>query len=344
MTSIADPADQGGGCAVKRTGGHPRSYGEDRGSDDLGGGHEPDSVSVQVARKVAAMSTCDAMPTSAPARLTTGRSRISCLSIVARRAQPARLLDGDWRLHQVTRRELFRLRHILGLQRLQGPEIVDEVDVVDEGHEIRHEDAKQIVQAHDTDQRPLLIHHWQCSDMLRDNGVRGLMYGGRGRDEIKFAKSGEIDSLIRELALREKATLMTADVVQSKVAEAKGIPVFLYTFPEQQEVIMLIEKYFSKETMSIHLKEGCSPMAKIGKPGDFKYTKISEEILSKEDMQTLSKDIVEKAKIRPDSFFEMDRKGSTVLQVENYRIVIVRPPFSDGYEITAVRPVKTLLF
>ncbi|MGV8169647.1 MAG: PINc/VapC family ATPase [Candidatus Nanoarchaeia archaeon] len=169
--------------------------------------------------------------------------------------------------------------------------------------------------------------------------------GARPGDfEIKFAKSGEIDSLIRELALKEKATLMTADIVQSKVAEAKGIPVFLYEFPEEEEVIMLIEKYFSKETMSIHLKEGCAPMAKIGMPGSWKYTKISEERLSKEDMQALSKDIVEKAKIRPDSFFEMDRKGSTVLQVQEYRIVIVRPPFADGYEITAVRPVKTLFY
>ncbi|MGV8162201.1 MAG: PINc/VapC family ATPase [Candidatus Nanoarchaeia archaeon] len=169
--------------------------------------------------------------------------------------------------------------------------------------------------------------------------------GSRPGDfEIKFAKSGEIDSLIRDLALKEKATLMTADIVQSKVAQAKGIPVFLYEFPKDEEIIMLIEKYFTKETMSIHLKEGCAPMAKIGRPGEWKYTKINAERLSKEEMQTMSKDIVEKAKIRPDSFFELDRKGSSVLQVQEYRIVIVRPPFSDGYEITAVRPVKTLLY
>jgi ATPase len=37
-------------------------------------------------------------------------------------------------------------------------------------------------------------------------------------------------------------------------------------------------------------------------------------------------------------------RGSTILQIQEYRIVIVRPPFSDGYEITAVRPVKNLDF
>lgn len=169
--------------------------------------------------------------------------------------------------------------------------------------------------------------------------------GARPGDfEIKFAKAGEIDSLIRDLALKENAVLMTADIVQSKVAEAKGIPVFIYEFPEEAEVDMLIEKLFSEETMSVHLKENCVPMAKIGIPGKWEYRKIGEQKLSKEDMREFSKDIIESAKTLSDSFFEMDRKGSTILQVQEYRIVIVRPPFSDGYEITAVRPVKSLEF
>ena len=35
-------------------------------------------------------------------------------------------------------------------------------------------------------------------------------------------------------------------------------------------------------------------------------------------------------------------KGSSIIQVDNFRIVLTRPPFADGYEITAVRPVKKL--
>lgn len=42
---------------------------------------------------------------------------------------------------------------------------------------------------------------------------------------IRFAKSGEIDALIRELAFKNKATLITADLVQAKSAQAYGISV-----------------------------------------------------------------------------------------------------------------------
>ena len=42
---------------------------------------------------------------------------------------------------------------------------------------------------------------------------------------IRFAKSGEIDALIRDMAFKEKATLVTADLVQAKSAQAYGLDV-----------------------------------------------------------------------------------------------------------------------
>ena len=42
---------------------------------------------------------------------------------------------------------------------------------------------------------------------------------------IRFAKSGEIDALIRDLAFQNKARLVTADLVQAKSAQAYGIHV-----------------------------------------------------------------------------------------------------------------------
>jgi ATPase len=42
---------------------------------------------------------------------------------------------------------------------------------------------------------------------------------------IKFAKSGEIDALIREIAIKNHAILVTADLVQAKTAQAYNIPV-----------------------------------------------------------------------------------------------------------------------
>lgn len=44
--------------------------------------------------------------------------------------------------------------------------------------------------------------------------------------QIKFAKSGEIDALIRELAYKYHAILITADNIQAKSALAYGIKVF----------------------------------------------------------------------------------------------------------------------
>ena len=45
---------------------------------------------------------------------------------------------------------------------------------------------------------------------------------------IKYAKSGEIDALIRGLALKNKATLITADLVQAKSAQAYGLHVLFF--------------------------------------------------------------------------------------------------------------------
>ena len=48
---------------------------------------------------------------------------------------------------------------------------------------------------------------------------------------IRYAKSGEIDALIRNLAVKNKATLITADLVQAKSAQAYGINVLFFRTP-----------------------------------------------------------------------------------------------------------------
>ena len=59
---------------------------------------------------------------------------------------------------------------------------------------------------------------------LSNNNFEMIFAGKRpSAAEIKYASLGEIDSLIREAAYDEDATLFTADKVQAKVAEAKGI-------------------------------------------------------------------------------------------------------------------------
>jgi ATPase len=43
--------------------------------------------------------------------------------------------------------------------------------------------------------------------------------------QIKYAKSGEIDALIRDTARKNRAILITADLVQAKSSQAYGLQV-----------------------------------------------------------------------------------------------------------------------
>ncbi len=162
-------------------------------------------------------------------------------------------------------------------------------------------------------------------------------------DDILRARKGGIDSLIRNLAYELKATLVTVDKVQALTAEAKGIDVILIKL-ETTPKPLILEKYFDSTTMSVHLKENCKPKAKKGVPGNWEYVEISQEVLDKEAMKTIAKDIIEETGMRSDAFIEIERKYSTIIQLGRFRIVITRPPFADGYEITVVRPVKKLKF
>lgn len=62
---------------------------------------------------------------------------------------------------------------------------------------------------------------------------------------IKYAKSGEIDALIRSLASTYHATLITADVVQSKSAAAYGIPVLFHKvrFKKPQKKFLFFKRF-----------------------------------------------------------------------------------------------------
>ncbi|MCK4590054.1 MAG: Flp pilus assembly complex ATPase component TadA [Nanoarchaeota archaeon] len=166
--------------------------------------------------------------------------------------------------------------------------------------------------------------------------------GDRPRaSEIKYAKLGEIDNMIRQLAFEEGATLITSDNVQASVAEAKGISV-IYVKPVMGKKKLKFEKYFDKTTMSVHIRENLGVNAKKGRPGDWKFVPVGKGKLKREDIREMAMEIVESAKGRRDGFIEIERAGSTIVQLGDYRIVMTQPAFSDGREITAVRPVAKL--
>lgn len=176
---------------------------------------------------------------------------------------------------------------------------------------------------------------------LYSDGKISLMYVGRRPtlEEISLARGGEIDAMIRGTAGEHDAVLITSDRVQKEVAEAQGLEAIYL----KQEMVgytdLEIGKYFDADTMSIHLKENVVPLAKKGKPGDIRLVKIGKKPLKRIEIDKMAREIVERAKSDFKSFIEIEMDGATVIQFREYRISIAKPPFSDGVEITVVRPV-----
>ena len=167
--------------------------------------------------------------------------------------------------------------------------------------------------------------------------------GNRPGDfEIKFAKSGEIDNLIRDLCIEKKATLFTADKVQANVAEAKGIDVFLLEIEDEQNDTLLLERYFEDDVMSVHLKAGDKPRVKKGEPGSWTFEEVEDDVLDTEQIKQIYTETEEAVQTSENGFIEQKSKGSAILQLNGIRILSTKPPVSDTYEITAVRNKEKL--
>jgi ATPase len=176
---------------------------------------------------------------------------------------------------------------------------------------------------------------------LADEGAITVEYVGRRPEAVekREAEEGEIDALIRDLAEEYGATLLTSDVVQAEVARAKGLDVDYVEPRTEDESELAIKAYLDDETMSVHLKTGVRPMAKRGAIGDMAYEKIGEEALGEEQMRTYANDVIDTARSSNDGFIELTHPGMTIAQIEDMRIAVAEPPFSDGIEVTAVRPI-----
>ena len=176
---------------------------------------------------------------------------------------------------------------------------------------------------------------------LADEGRLAVEYVGRRPDAIekRDAGEGEIDALIRDLAERHDATLLTSDVVQSEVAKAKGVAVE-YVEPRVEETPDLaVETYLEEGTMSVHLKTGVRPMAKRGTIGEMAYEPIGEDALTESEMRAIAENVVNTARSVSDGFVELSGDGMTIVQIRDMRIAVAEPPFADGIEVTAVRPI-----
>ncbi|MDP3104209.1 MAG: PIN domain-containing protein, partial [Candidatus Methanoperedens sp.] len=101
----------------------------------------------------------------------------------------------------------------------------------------------------------------ELSEMAKRGELRIEFTGKRpSLEQIKLASSGEIDSIIRAVAVERKALFITSDKVQAEVGRAKGLDVE-YLYPMQEELNeLLISGFFTDDTLSVHLKVKVPPM------------------------------------------------------------------------------------
>lgn len=179
-------------------------------------------------------------------------------------------------------------------------------------------------------------------ELCENKGVLIQFTGQRPTlDDIRLAKKGRIDSIIKDLARENEAILLTADYVQHLVALAQGVKSELLK-PSEPSTSLIFERFFDENTMSVHLKEGVVPMAKRGTPGNFQLTQLSEETMSHVRLNEIANQIISNAKMLDRGSIEINRNGATVVQLGSFRISITRPPFSESIEVTIVSPIVKL--
>lgn len=223
---------------------------------------------------------------------------------------------------------------IIEKENLDYPEIIVPEAVVCELEHQANADRKEGIRG---------LEELQKLQNLQNEGEIAVSFKGKRPTnyDIKYAKSGEIDAIIRDLARSEFGTLLTNDKVQAETAKAQGIPIY-YFEQKYTEKILTIAKFFDDETMSVHLKENVCPMAKKGTPGHIKFVKLSDEKFNYGMLQEIIDEIIDKARNDSKTYLESVKEGSIVVQSREYRISIARPPFSEAIEITAVRPVANI--
>lgn len=179
--------------------------------------------------------------------------------------------------------------------------------------------------------------------LSEEKGLEVVYKGERPTlEHVRLAGGGEIDNLIRKVAENENAILITSDKIQHHVAVSRGLEsLFLKqerVTPEETKIM----SFFTPDTTSVHLREGVPPSAKRGDLGELKQVRIREDLITIEELQQMSHEILEAARQDGDSTIEIERHGATVVQLRDLRIAIAERPFSDRMEITAVRPVAKL--
>ncbi|MFP3284088.1 MAG: ATPase, T2SS/T4P/T4SS family [Candidatus Nanopusillus acidilobi] len=160
-------------------------------------------------------------------------------------------------------------------------------------------------------------------------------------EQIKLAKHGYIDYLIIKIARDTGSTLLTSDRILYETAKVYNVDCLLIEKEGVSTENPPFLDLFTDDTISVHIIENTKVKRKRGKPGEW-YLEEVDKVYGNKDMEDLIDKIIYIARNRRDSFIEEERKNSLIIQLGIFRIVIVKPPLSDAYEITIVKPSKIL--
>jgi len=160
-------------------------------------------------------------------------------------------------------------------------------------------------------------------------------------EQIRLAKHGYIDYLIIKIARDTGSTLLTSDKILYETAKVYNVDCLLIEKEGVSTENPPFLDLFTDDTISVHIIENTKVKRKRGKPGEW-YLEEVDKVYGNKDMEDLIDKIIYIARNRRDSFIEEERKNSLIIQLGIFRIVIVKPPLSDSYEITIVKPSKIL--
>jgi len=147
----------------------------------------------------------------------------------------------------------------------------------------------------------------------------------------------EFDTYVRRFARENGCVYVTSDDLARDAAAVQGVQVLYLGKPRD---VLTIEKFFSKDVMSVHLKEGLPPFGKVGRPGSWRFVQLSPEPLTRQQLDAIVRELVSEAsRLSSKTRIEVRRPHSMIIQHKEHRIVVVFPPVSERLEITATRPV-----
>lgn len=152
-----------------------------------------------------------------------------------------------------------------------------------------------------------------------------------GLEDIKLARSGRIDALIRDVAKMENGKLYTSDYVQALVAEAEGVPVE-YIEPYERAEEFSFKKYLSSNTVSIYLRVGSPPLARIMSREGLELVRLEEKPCDEIELNRILEEVMASVRVREEVDVVMLKPEAMIIETKDFRISLSKPPFSDSLE------------